>query len=123
MKILLDTHIAIWALYDSSKLPSDISKYLLDYDNDIYYSLVSAWEIEIKHNVGKLEISAEEFMSNADSAGMNFLPITKKHIARLSSLPIKDDHRDPFDRMLISQSIVEKMLLLTVDEKVRQYLN
>ena len=122
MKILLDTHIAMWALYDSRKLSNEMTSSLLDSNNEIYYSLVSAWEIEIKHNIGKLGISAEEFISNADASGLNFLPITKKHIIGSSNLQIINDHNDPFDRLLVSQAKSERMLLLTSDEIIRQYL-
>ena len=122
MKILLDTHIALWSLYDSKRLPKDIQDLIVDGDNDVYYSLVSAWEIEIKYGIGKCMVSGKEFIDGCDSSGFFVLPIKKKHIVGLDDIPLRKDHRDPFDRMLVSQSICEGMKLITMDSKLIDYV-
>ena len=121
MIYILDTQIALWAVYDYERIPKDICNFIEDEDNEIYYSLVSAWEVEIKHNIGKLQMSAKDFIDGCECVGFNPLPIKKKHILGLSEIPSKDNHKDPFDRLLISQAKQEQAKLLTVDEKILSY--
>ena len=121
MNVLIDTHIAIWAIYDNSKLTEQMTSILLDKENTIYYSLVSAWEVEIKHNIGKSEIPSKEFIKDCENAGFSVLSLKKKHIIELENIPFRKDHRDPFDRLLIAQAKSEEMWFLTKDGKILSY--
>ena len=122
MNILIDTHIALWSLYDSDRLSEKSISLLKDYTNTIYYSLASAWEIQIKNSIGKLPMSAEEFIRDCDDMGFMALPIRKEHVIELANIPYLDtNHKDPFDRMIISQAMTEKLMLLTEDRKILQY--
>ena len=122
MNILIDTHIALWSLYDSDRLSEKSISLLKDYTNTIYYSLASAWEIQIKNSIGKLPLSAEEFIRDCDDMGFMALTIRKEHVIELANIPYLDtNHKDHFDRMIISQAITDKLMLLTEDRKILQY--
>ena len=122
MRVLLDTHIALWCMYRQKKLSCSSVRIMTDSKNEFYVSLASAWEIEIKHSIGKLEESSETFISDCKEMGFNLLPISEKHITALSRLekPI-NGHKDPFDRMLLAQSISEGLYFLTEDSKLLEY--
>ena len=122
MNILIDTHIALWSLYDEKKLSKKAKQLLLDSNNTIYYSLASAWEVEIKHSIGKLPVPADTFIEDCDSTGFLPLSIKKEHILSLKDLPLlPDNHKDPFDRLLLTQAKSEKMAFLTLDKKILAY--
>ena len=119
MKVLIDTHIALWSLYESDLLNSSYSKILADPVNEVFVSLASAWEIEIKHSIGKLDVPSEDFISDCKAMGFNILSISEKHISALCRLEKR--HKDPFDRMLLAQSVSEGMSFLTEDSKLLEY--
>lgn len=119
MKLLLDTHVFLWCLGDPAKLSAKERTAVRDPDNELYLSLASAWEIEIKRGLGKLDIP-DEWTNQADSFGIRWLPVRLVHIRELASLP--HHHRDPFDRILVAQSRIENLRLLTHDPVVRKYL-
>ena len=122
MNILIDTHIALWSLYDSDRLSQKSISLLKNCTNTIYFSLVTAWEIQIKNSIGKLPMSAEEFIRDCENMGFLSLPVRKEHIIELQNIPYLDNnHKDPFDRMLISQAMFERMSFLTEDKKIHQY--
>jgi PIN domain nuclease of toxin-antitoxin system len=117
-RYLLDTHILIWWLYDLPQLQPHHRTFIEDTQNAIYVSTASLWEIEIKRGIGKLVID-DRYQEAIESGGFEMLAIEAAHTLGLRSLP--SIHNDPFDRMLIAQAKCEKMALLTVDEKVKQY--
>lgn len=119
MKVLIDTHIALWSIYDSDMLSSLSSRILADPVNEVFVSVASAWEIEIKHSIGKLDVTSEDFISDCKAMGFNLLSISEKYISALSRL--EKGHRDPFDRMLLAQSVSEGMHFLTEDSKLLEY--
>ena len=126
MKLLLDTHIVIWALTDDNRLPSAARKLILDPDNMIYYSVVSTWEVSIKHSLHpeNVEFSGLDFSVYCDEAGFLPLDLCERHVISLEDLdePGKPPiHNDPFDRILISQARSEQMKLVTHDSMIRQY--
>lgn len=122
MNILLDTHIALWALYDSEKLKYADKQIISDVNNTVYFSLASAWEIEIKHSLGKLDVSSDAFIKDCESIGFVCLQISKGHILALQGLESPDEsHKDPFDRLLIAQAESEAMRFLTYDNKIKGY--
>jgi PIN domain nuclease of toxin-antitoxin system len=117
VRVLLDTHLLLWALSRPSKLSSAIRKQIIS--AEVYVSAASIWEISIKSAVGKLAANPGEVLAGIEPAGFSLLPITGEHAAKVAELPML--HKDPFDRMLVAQASVEPMLLLTNDESLRGY--
>jgi PIN domain nuclease of toxin-antitoxin system len=118
MKYLLDTHVLLWWLANDPALTPDHRRVIIDKRNVCFISAATVWEIGIKAGLGKLEI-AGEYLEVARSQGFLELPISWAHAQLVRQLP--DHHKDPFDRLLISQTISEGMTLLTVDENIRKY--
>lgn len=126
MKILLDTHILLWALSDDARLPAQARELILDERNEIYYSILSLWEIELKHlaHPDAMTISAREVAAYCERAGYLQLSLRGPHIYGLSRLHRAEDappHKDPFDRLLICQASVENMMLVTHDSRIAEY--
>lgn len=119
MRVLLDTHILLWWLKDDRKLSDAAINIIENAANDIFISAVNAWEVAIKKSLGRIQIDMDDFLESIKSSGLGVLNITVNHACQVSNLP--DHHKDPFDRMLIAQSIVEPMRLLTHDETLMQY--
>ena len=120
VKYLFDTHIFLWALEDSPKLPAE-AKYLLgEYDQELYFSPVSIWEVSNKAGTKRaFRFSAEMFRQRLLECGFKELPITSNHAAVVERLP--RIHGDPFDRMLVAQALVEGCTLVTHDDDVAKY--
>jgi len=126
MRILLDTHIALWACFESSKLPEPARELLSQRANTVYYSAASVWEVAIKHalNRGNMPVPEERFVEVCNQTGFLELPIRDEHIFAIKSLCRTEDapsHNDPFDRLLVSQAKVEGMKLLTCDGLLEGY--
>ena len=122
MNLLLDTHIFIWAVSDSSKLSTQARHLIEDPQNVKWFSLVSAWEIQIKSQIGKLSLDIplqELIRQQREKNNLQVLPITLPHVLALDSLPLH--HRDPFDRLLIAQAIQEKLILISHDHIFASY--
>ena len=118
MNCLLDTHILIWWLYDDPKLSQKHREIIANGGNTIHVSVASLWEIEIKRALGNLTIDPD-YLEAIETEGFTILNIEKDHIRTLRDFPSL--HKDPFDRMLIAQSLAENLVLLTVDKKILQY--
>jgi PIN domain nuclease of toxin-antitoxin system len=122
MKYLLDTCTFLWAIATPEVLPPRVAEQILDVANEVYVSIASAWEIAIKVGTGRLALreDPDRFVPrHRTAAGFAALPIDEEsalHVWRLPTL-----HRDPFDRMLVSQAIVHGMTILTPDPLVTQY--
>jgi PIN domain nuclease of toxin-antitoxin system len=122
MNALLDTHAFLWWVVDDPQLSDTAREIIADPSNTIYFSVVSAWEIIIKTGTGKLYLpEAPETYIPSRIASNHFmsLPVQMQHVLQIAALP--DHHRDPFDRILIAQSQVENIPLLTVDNAIRRY--
>lgn len=121
MRILLDTHIALWALIDSPRLPRKARELILDAQNPIYFSAASVWEIAIKHRLsrGDMPVSGHEARRLFLEAGYVELLISSSHAAATGDLP--SHHADPFDRILVAQAISEPLRLLTRDSQLPAY--
>jgi len=117
MRVLLDTHLLLWALGSPSKLPA-AARRLID-DANVYVSAASIWEVSIKAALGKLSADPREVLAAIEPAGFLELPVTGTHAARVVALPAI--HRDPFDRLLIAQALTEPMHLLTNDAALADY--
>lgn len=126
IKILLDTHILLWALSNDARLPEKARKMIENTENDIYYSIISLWEVEIKHlsHPEVMTISAKEITEYCDLAGFLKVSIRENHIFALADLKRRENapaHKDPFDRMLICQASTENMLFITHDSLITDY--
>jgi PIN domain nuclease of toxin-antitoxin system len=122
MKLLLDTHVFLWLNDDPNKLSPASRLVCDDPANSLYISLTSIWEIQIKHQLGKLQFDLpwqDMLKVQQQDNGMILLPIEISHIAALENLP--PVHRDPFDRLLIAQAIQENMTLLSADSVFAHY--
>ena len=121
MKFLLDTHLLLWSVANSGRLPREARELLEDNDNVVYYSAANIWEIAIKSSLRRKDFRVDltQLMATLPVMGFIELPITAVHTARVAELPFI--HRDPFDRLLIAQSIVEPLTLLTNDVFLDRY--
>jgi PIN domain nuclease of toxin-antitoxin system len=125
MKYLIDTHILIWALTDSKKLSKSVRKILSDGANDVFVSMTSILEIAIKISVGKLELKGEISVGELERAirgtGFDMIDITGGDCSVLAVLPHGKNHKDPFDRLLVSQAIDRGLRLISCDKRLNEY--
>jgi len=122
MKYLLDTHTAIWEFIDSPELTDKVKALIDDYRNEIFVSIVSAWEIAIKRSLNRKDVplcSTSEFFNEIAAAGFELLTLEPHHVIPIESLPYH--HGDPFDRLLISTAIAENMTFVTADKNAPKY--
>ena len=118
MRLLLDTHVALWAITDDPLLAPRARDWIADPDNEIFVSAATVWEIAIKHALGPgrrgaMPVSGTTASAHFAAAGYVELPITVAHAARVDTLPLL--HQDPFDRLLAAQALHEQLRLLTHD--------
>lgn len=121
MNLLLDTHVALWAITDSDRL-SRTARELITADRAVVWvSVVSLWEIAIKHSLGRgdMPVSAKAAAGYFRASGFRVLAIQAEHTMGIEDLP--DIHGDPFDRLLVAQALAEPMRLLTHDALVARY--
>lgn len=120
MRLLLDTHILLWCLEGEEKLSDQARKIILSAD-EVYASAANVWEIIIKISTGKLKIQTDpqDMVEAIADSGFEMLFIKPEHALKLMDL--QDIHRDPFDRILIAQSLVEPLHLVTCDSVVAKY--
>ena len=126
MRILLDTNIAIWSVCDIEKIPSAVFEQISDRSNEIFISLASIWEIAIKNiaKPKKIPIDEKKFIEYCQQVSFEFLPIKMKHITKLRYLNTKQEgfiHRDPFDNIIVAQSVDEGIKLFTSDKALINY--
>jgi PIN domain nuclease of toxin-antitoxin system len=121
MKLLIDTHLLLWAAGSPERLSSEARRLLGDPENQLLFSAASLWEIAIKVGLGRgdFRVDAHLFRRNLLNNGYRELAVTGEHAVAVSSLPAI--HKDPFDRMLLAQSVVEGVILLTSDAVVARY--
>ena len=121
MRLLLDTHIALWAVIDDPRLSAKARALILDPANEIVVSAASIWEIAIKHALRRedMQVSGQEALEIFVAAGFNLLAIAPTHAAQVDALP--SIHQDPFDRILVAQAMVEQLRLMSHDSTVAHY--
>ena len=121
MRLLLDTHLLLWAVADSERLPPEARSLIEDPRNDVHYSAASIWEIAIKSALRRKDFRMDLAVLPSTFAvmGLTELPVKAEHAVGIGALP--SIHRDPFDRLLVAQSIVEPMILLTNDDVLARY--
>ncbi len=118
MRLLLDTHIVLWAMRDADEL-SAAARQLLSHAEQVFVSSVSLWEAVIKVAAGKLPLDPVRLKVKIEAAGFEWLDVTWAHALKLGELPML--HRDPFDRMLLAQALSEPLHLLTHDATLAAY--
>ena len=121
MKLLLDTHLLLWAADNPSRLPKAVRLLIEDEGNELLFSAASLWEITIKRGLGREDFRVDPrlFRRALLDNGYIELPITGEHAVNLDLLP--STHKDPFDRILVAQAMVEGITLLTNDRKLLGY--
>lgn len=122
MRVLIDTHVFIWWTSDVKKLSTRVYDLLIDPNTDAVLSTISIWEMQIKSSLGKLQFKttlSELVDDEIEHNRIDLLPLSLSHIYALSNLPLY--HRDPFDRMLIAQSIESDLQIISIDEKFDRY--
>ena len=118
MRLLLDTHVLLWALTDPQELDAGAREKIVSPENLVYVSLASLWELQIKESIGKLKLP-KDFFEALEPAGFELLPVLLGHIKALRRLPLI--HRDPFDRILVAQAKSEGITLVTRDRNILRY--
>ncbi len=126
MNILLDTHIAIWAITDDKRLTKKARDLLLDPGNNLYYSSASVFEVDIKTKSRKnnLEFTTDDFVEMCHEAGYIPSPLRETYLTAANKLVWAGDgeeHKEPFDRILLAQAIAENMHFMTSDEKIPKF--
>ena len=122
MRLLLDTHVAIWAVTDSIRLPLDTQELISDGASDVYVSMCSLWEMAIKSALGRRQLGplhVSDALKLFEQAGFDLLDIKADHILGVANLP--PVHGDPFDRLLVAQALYEPLRLVTHDKTLRAY--
>ncbi len=118
MNVLLDTHILLWWLDDSPMLKDKVCRLISDGNNLVFISAAVIWEIRIKAGLGKLIIPSN-FQMILELQDFELLPITHQHVHAIADLPLH--HRDPFDRLLVAQAMIEGFTLITHDDEICKY--
>ncbi len=122
MKVLLDTHVFVWAIAYPERLSPLAKRVIENPENEVLLSVASVWEMTVKVSLGKLTIPAPAIpfvQKQLVRQRIGLLAIQLSHLARLEKLPL--DHRDPFDRLLVAQCLEEDATLITVDSQLRRY--
>jgi PIN domain nuclease of toxin-antitoxin system len=123
VKLILDTHVALWATVDPERIPQKILELMTAPSAQNLVSVVSLWEIAIKYSAGRkppaVSISAKDAESHFHSAGFSLLDVRAEHVIAVEALPLL--HRDPFDRLLVAQALTEPARLVTHDANLARY--
>lgn len=121
MRVLLDTHILLWALIDPGRLSGEVREVIENPANEVLFSSASIWEIAIKAGLGRAEFAVEpaEIVAAALDSGFVELPVHSAAAIKVATLP--PHHRDPFDRLLVAQAMTEPAVLYTADAKLPAY--
>ena len=122
MRVLLDSHAFLWVATEDDRLPGAVRDLIADMRTKVVVSVATTWELTLKALGGRLALPAppaEHFADHIDEFGYELLPVHQRHVAALQELPAI--HRDPFDRMLVAQALVEDLDLVSGDERIRQY--
>jgi PIN domain nuclease of toxin-antitoxin system len=118
MRLLLDTHVFLWAVAGSPLLKPATRRFIEDAD-EVYVSAASIWEVAIKARLGKIDADAQELAAAIDASGFLELPVSAAHAAGVARLALH--HHDPFDRLLVAQALAEPLKLLTADAVLAKY--
>jgi PIN domain nuclease of toxin-antitoxin system len=120
-RLLLDTHLVLWWLNGDPRLPQAVVERVQAPEAEVFVSQASLWEMAIKVSIGRLQVDLPELERQVPLQGFRWLPISNAHLLAVAELETDGVHRDPFDRLLVCQSRLEPMLLLTVDRQLGSY--
>ncbi len=120
-RLLLDTHLVLWWLNGDERLPQTVVERVQEPEAEVFVSQASLWEMAIKVSIGRLQVDLPELERQLPLQGFRWLPIRNAHLLAAGELESDGVHRDPFHRLLVCQSRVEPMLLLTVDSQLGSY--
>ncbi len=121
MRLLLDTQLALWWLTESARVSATLRDLIENAADAVFVSRASLWEMAIKIGTGRLRVDLSRFAHQVTTDGFLWLNIENRHILEVVSLPHFDDHKDPFDRLLVAQSLSEPLIFLTADAKLARY--
>ena len=116
MRILLDSHVLLWALNDSDRIGSKATILLEDAANELFVSAASLWELSLKHAKGKLPYGTAELRRGIKLLAITTVPVTVEDISKIGLINLS--HKDPFDTLLVAQSITQDMLFMTADTNI-----
>lgn len=118
MRLLLDTHVLIWAISNPGRLSISAQRAIASRENEVYVSVISPWEIAIKKSRHRIEdlVALDPVLKDSE---FELLPVLLRHTRAIESMP--HHHRDPFDRMLVAQAVVDGMTIVTADRKLTRY--
>jgi PIN domain nuclease of toxin-antitoxin system len=122
-RLLLDTHVLLWWLNDDPRLPETVVQRVRAPEAEVFVSQASLWEMAIKVSIGRLVVDLQDLERQVPRQGFRWLQVSNAHLLAVANLETAGLHRDPFDRLLVCQSRVEPMLLLSVDRQLRSYGN
>lgn len=122
---MLDTHVLLWAIGHSDKLSPQVTESISNRENEVFVSAISFWEIALKQSIGKLELNfaIEDIPKYCEQMGFYLIPLKPLEALDYLKLPTKQNHKDPFDRMLIYQCIIGKYTFVSKDYKMQIYEN
>lgn len=120
MRLLLDTQLAVWWQIAAERVSATVRAQVQEAEA-VHISRASLWELAIKSSLGRLQLDLPVFCHQVEHDGFLWLEISAPHLLQVASLPTHDDHRDPFDRLLVAQSLSEPLILLTADAKLARY--
>ncbi len=120
MRLLLDTQIAVWWQIAPERISAS-TRELVQSAQAVHISRASVWELAIKIGMGRLHLDLAAFCTQIEHDGFLWLDIAQVHLLRVATLPAFDDHKDPFDRLLVAQSLTEPMILVSADAKLARY--
>ena len=120
-RLLLDTHLLLWWLNGDARLPQAVNERVQAPEAEVFISQASLWELAIKVSIGRLQVDLPNLEKQVPLQGFRWLRISNVHLLAVADLESDGVHRDPFDRLLVCQSRVEPMLLLTADSQLKHY--
>lgn len=120
-RLLLDTQLVLWWLNGDARLPPTVVQRVQAPEAEVFVSQASLWEMAIKVSIGRLQVDLPELERQVPLQGFRWLPISNAHLLAVAELETDGVHRDPFARLLVCQSRVEPMLLLSVDSRLRSH--
>jgi PIN domain nuclease of toxin-antitoxin system len=121
VRFLLDTHLVLWWEAKHPRLTKAVEALLRDDAEAVFVSRASLWEVAIKISMGRLRMDIAKFAGNVEQHGFEWLEIKNEHLIAVATLPTFEDHRDPFDRLLVAQSQREPLTLVTADSRLARH--
>ena len=122
MKLLLDTHVALWAINTPERIPRHLRAFVREAYPNVFVSVVAVWEIAIKHQLRRPDappVSGHQALIEFEAAGFTILNVTARHATFVERLPLL--HGDPFDRLMLAQAVMENMQFVTYDRHLSRY--